>query len=82
VETGAGQRPTHKTLNPLFNLLLLGHGLALLIDQTGFETPLPPESLLSHAELKCWLLDWIGKAHVDQVTWLVHDDLQSVAITE
>jgi hypothetical protein len=79
---------------PLLDLPLLGLGMdawSCLADQTGFETPVPPKNLRSHAELKRWLLDWIGKAHVDQVTclfmmvyklWLLRNDAGEWKIME
>jgi hypothetical protein len=39
-------------------------------DQTDFSAPTPPKKLLCHAELKGWLLDWIGKAKADHLSWM------------
>jgi ribonuclease HI len=40
-----------------------------LSDLTGFKTPMPPTNLRCHSELKGWLLDWIGKAKDDELSW-------------
>jgi hypothetical protein len=42
---------------------------ASLADLTGFHAPTPPKRLRCHSELKGWLLDWIGKAPADKLSW-------------
>ncbi|KAK1606712.1 hypothetical protein QYE76_030385 [Lolium multiflorum] len=37
-----------------------------LKELAGFGVPAPPKKLRCHAELKGWLLDWIGKTDADQ----------------
>jgi ribonuclease HI len=42
-----------------------------LTELTGFTAPPPPKRLVHHSDLKGWLLDWIGKANVDQAAWFL-----------
>jgi hypothetical protein len=50
----------------------LASAWSCLVEQKGIKHASPVQKKLRcHAELKKWLLDWTGKAHVDQVTWFV-----------
>jgi ribonuclease HI len=40
-----------------------------LSEKTGFHWEPPPKRLAWHADLRGWLLDWIGKSDGDQMTW-------------
>jgi hypothetical protein len=47
------------------------------LNQFQMETPL--NKLRCHVELKGWLLDWIGKASSDQVSWMITMFVQPLA---
>jgi hypothetical protein len=42
---------------------------ALLAERVGHRWEPPPKTLVCHAELKGWILDWIGKVNDDQRAW-------------
>ena len=44
----------------------------LLSEKTGLLWEPPPKRLTCHAELRGWLLDWIGKSNGDQMSWFFY----------
>jgi hypothetical protein len=44
---------------------------ASFVDKHLCDPPFPPKSLRCHADLKGWLLDWIGKALGEEIVWWI-----------
>jgi hypothetical protein len=42
---------------------------SLLSARTGVQLDSPPKRLACHADLKGWLLDWIGRCSADEAAW-------------
>jgi hypothetical protein len=47
----------------------LAMACSLLAKHTSINWEPPPKRLACHAELKGWLLNWIGKSSADQTSW-------------
>jgi hypothetical protein len=44
---------------------------ASLVDKHLCDPPFPPKFLRCHADLKGWLLEWIGKAPGEEIVWWI-----------
>jgi hypothetical protein len=43
----------------------------LLSEELGLEFERPPKNIRSHSDLKCWLLEWMGKSAHEIIEWFV-----------